>query len=270
MDRFFSQLNATILCGSLALCSAPARAAAPEATSDAAPTGDEARGKQLFENGRRLFDEGSYEAAIVAFNAAYELLKEPNLLFNIHLAHEKMGNFQAAIEFLDRYRAFAPESEQEELSRTRESLDTRRRRAEEPDETAPAVPTPVVEPPEEQPLQDPVPDEKPPKIVGPGVIVAAVIAGAAAATGLGLGLVSRSRRNSAEDACSNNLCREGFVDDADASQNLALGANVSFGVAGAATLIAVTLIAVNASRRPGRGDARARLVPTGGGVALHF
>lgn len=88
---------------------------------------DEARARTLFENGKRLYSEGSYQAAIVAWDACHELSGHPELLFNLSNAHERLGNLLQALEYLNRYRAqaeLAPE-EHDRLARKASTLELR-------------------------------------------------------------------------------------------------------------------------------------------------
>ena len=252
MDLVPTKLTAPLLAALVSLAPLPVIAAAPDDGPAGDEQTDEERGKQLFENGRRLFDEGAYEPAIEAFLRAYKLLDSPNLLFNIHLAYERLENYDKAIEYLDKYRAVATAEEQDDLSRRRESLETRRQRAKTAptDEPPPTTTMPEETPPEPTPAE---PTDKPPpkdiKVFGPGAIAATVVAVVAAGVGIGLGVGANNRKNRAEDACSGTLCQQTFDDDAQSSRNLAIGANVSFGIAGVAAVVAITLIAVNASRK---------------------
>ncbi|MBX2802554.1 MAG: tetratricopeptide repeat protein [Myxococcales bacterium] len=78
---------------------------------------DEARA--LFENGRRLYAEGAYEPAIEAWQACYDMTERVELLFNLSNAHERLGRLSEALDLLNRYRAMATLSpeEQDQLAR---------------------------------------------------------------------------------------------------------------------------------------------------------
>ena len=66
------------------------------------PTDEElGRAKELFANGSALYEEGDYEHALVAFEAAYELSPAPLLLFNMANTLERMGSLEAALEKLN-------------------------------------------------------------------------------------------------------------------------------------------------------------------------
>jgi hypothetical protein len=99
--------------------------ATPTAAAAKPSAADLARAEELYDNGRTLFAEGSYAAAAAAFESAHELSGNDDMLFNAALAHDRAGNFEAAIAALDRYRAFAPASERAALDERKKSLQTR-------------------------------------------------------------------------------------------------------------------------------------------------
>ena len=59
------------------------------------------RAKELFENGKALYSEGSYDAAIAAFKRAYANSGDPVLLYNIALAYDRAGDYDGALENLE-------------------------------------------------------------------------------------------------------------------------------------------------------------------------
>jgi len=86
---------------------------------------DLVRAQELYENGARLYDEGLYEEAIAAFEAAYTLSKLPELYYNIANAYERLAKWQEALDALNKYRAFAPTDERETLDRRMRNLERR-------------------------------------------------------------------------------------------------------------------------------------------------
>ncbi|MBX7084403.1 MAG: tetratricopeptide repeat protein, partial [Nannocystaceae bacterium] len=115
-----------VIASSLALVLAATPAATATTRVATAPSAkDLARAEELYDNGRTLFAEGSYAAAAAAFESAYELSRNDDMLYNAALAHDRAGNFEAAIAALDRYRAFAPASERAALDERKKSLQTR-------------------------------------------------------------------------------------------------------------------------------------------------
>jgi tetratricopeptide (TPR) repeat protein len=146
---------------------------------------DMERARELYENGARLYDEGLYEEAIAAFEAAYQASGLPEMHFNIANAYERLGKWQQALDSLNRYRAFAPSEERETLDRRMRNLE--RRIA----ETPVAPPPVVVVPPVVQTPPPPVAPPPTPKVerrFGPTkIVLIASGLGVAAAGGVGAG-----------------------------------------------------------------------------------
>lgn len=59
--------------------------------------------REHFTAGSRYFDAGDYRAAAVEFEASYRLSGRPALLYNLYLAHERVGNMGEAVSYLERY-----------------------------------------------------------------------------------------------------------------------------------------------------------------------
>lgn len=239
---------------------------------------DLARAEELYDNGRTLFAEGSYAAAATAFEQAHELSGNLDMLFNAALAHDRAGNFEAAIELLDRYRALAPASERDQLDERKRSLQVR---LDKQREAAAATPT--------EPDPDPATGEDPsdttqlppdtgaarerrvrPRTWG---LLGASVAVLAIGTGLGATSLGRSRR--AKSGCTDLggelLCEDRVADPARSSRPLAIAADVSFAIGGAlaATFIALLVLDLKQTKRDETAH-RVRAVATSDGVAIHF
>ncbi|MGH1342588.1 MAG: hypothetical protein ACRBN8_13590 [Nannocystales bacterium] len=251
-----------------------------------ASEGELERAKELFENGKGLYAEGSYSAAIAAFRQAYALSGDPVLLYNIALAHDRGGEFDEALEYLGYYRAYAPQSERDALSEKEDSLRKRKLRAQTEEETATA--------PANEPAEDDVAEVPPPpsasvsdtgptddvakprqKIFTAPVWVMTGVTVAALGVGTGLGVTALSRKDDADALCTGDgmggtVCPETSESDADSGRRMALGADVAFGIGAVAGVVAIALIARNASRR--KKSRTATLVPRsrGAGIQLRF
>lgn len=219
------------------------------------------RARELYENGRRLFEEGSYEGAILAFERAYELSGEGNLLYNIALAYDRLEQFDRAIEYLDRYRGLAPASERDELRRRRDSLQKRlekqRARAAEAGErvqdggdedTSDDTSEPAF-----APIASDTPEPTPSaprrsRIYGPAAWGLTATAAVGFAIGIGFGVGSVTRANDAQDECIDGLCPTAARADVDASRRHAIVADVGFAVGALAAIGVVTVVAVKAVR----------------------
>lgn len=276
--------DSAVLLLSLGLAFAPLRVSAQAA----APTADEKaanlkRAEELYRNGERLYTEGSYESAILAFQESYELSKEPQLLYNIGNAHERLGDFANSRRYLDQYRAFAPEKEREALSRRIQALDQRQREKEQKERDAAAAnqanpqpnpqPNPVTAPP-----ANPTEDKAPPKkdrIYGPAAI--ALTAGVVVGLGLlvGFGVKANGQKKDALDQCMDagegRFCSAAGQDALDGRKTSALIADIGVAVAAASAIGLVTVVALKA-RKQKPADQRARLAPYAGprGAGLHF
>ena len=81
-----------------------ATAASSVGTAHAQATGEEqARAREHFERGTRLYDAGSYAEAQAEFRASYDLVQHPDLLYNLYTAAERNGDLAVAIEALQGY-----------------------------------------------------------------------------------------------------------------------------------------------------------------------
>jgi tetratricopeptide (TPR) repeat protein len=101
---------------------------------------DAARAVQLNEAGAELYAAGNYAAALAAFERAYSLIMEPNLLFNIAGCYERLGQPARAVEYYQRF-VRAPLADPEGRQRALESLESLEATALEtaaPDTPAPA------------------------------------------------------------------------------------------------------------------------------------
>jgi tetratricopeptide (TPR) repeat protein len=264
---------------------APAPATAPPAEDKAANL---KRAEELFFNGKRLYTEGSYEAAILAFQESYELSKEPQLLYNIGNTYERVGDFANARRYLDQYRAFAPENERDVLSRRISALDQRQREKEQKERdaaAAAAVNNPKTGPTQTTPTdQKPVtPTDQPKKkdrVFGPAAIglTAGVVVGLG--LGVGFGIKASGEKKQALEGCMETvggtlLCSDASQSALDKRKTSALIADVGFVVAGvaAAALIAV-VVAKIVKKNKAAPAARAQLVPyanpRGGGLGFSF
>ena len=258
-------LATSLLCASMCLASVPiASAAEPPPTPQTNPSPEDLeRGRELFENGKSLYLDGSYDPAVAAFKQAYAVSGDPLLLYNIAQAHDRADKYDDAIEYFEYYRAFAPASEREALEEKVASLQRRKLKAQaeaadadEPAETGTetATETPRETKPDDggQPTRSPASGtDDPGPIFGPAAIALTAIAAVGLGAGIGLGVASSRRGNDVENACTDNpvVCPEGAESDLDSSKNLALGADIAFGVGAAAAVGAVVVIAINASRR---------------------
>jgi len=87
-----------------------------------------ARARELYLRGDRLYTEGRYEAAVEAFQESYHLSGRPLLLFNLANAYERLARYEEALAALRDYAPHAPVEEEDQIRARLRSLT---RRAEE-------------------------------------------------------------------------------------------------------------------------------------------
>ena len=200
----------------------------------------DARARELFENGRVLFDEGRYRDAISAWEESYNLSKRPLLLFNIGNAYEQLGELESALEWLNRYRAFAPTEERAGLEGRIRSLEERLAAAP-PEADAPSDP-PVV--PEHLPKKS---------ALGVAEWTLAGVAVAGLGVGIAFGVSAEAARTNALQYCTEldgkTLCTDEAQPWIDKQKQRALAADIGFGVAVGATVAGVVVLLVD-SRGP--------------------
>ncbi|MDP1822601.1 MAG: hypothetical protein Q8L48_05145 [Archangium sp.] len=195
--------------------------AALQGALGAEPQEARAQAAAHFERAERFFEEGRYPESIREFEAAYALAPHPALLFNLGKCHERMGDLAGA---LGRYRAYVkalPEADDVELVRSAIAELERLQR-----ERGPAV--------SDMPRTL--------TLTGPkGRLWTWVLAGAAGAgllTGAGLGFGAVSAREEMLRV------RHGALEVQqlhDAAAGRAAGANIAYGLAGAAAVTALIL-----------------------------
>ena len=83
------------------------------------------RAIDLYDNGVRLYEEGLYELALLAWQEAFDISGQPLLLYNMVNANERLGNLEDALENLNVYRAYATSDERETLERRIRNLERR-------------------------------------------------------------------------------------------------------------------------------------------------
>ena len=221
------------------------------------------RARELAANGSALYAEGSYAAAIKAFEVAYDLAKDPNLLYNIAICHEKAGDLEVAADALDRYRAVAPESERDGLGQRAAQL---RARAEA--EAAPPPGPREPEPTEPQPSHTPEASPPPPTpLFSPAAWALLGVSVVGLGLGTTFGVLSLRNGNDAEQACRADdvtLCPTSAMDGLSTARWQAAAADVSFAVGAGAAIGLAVVLAVRARKR----KSAVALVPMPGGLAF--
>ncbi len=198
---------------SLAVFLAPARGDAQDAASGStATTEEDARARELYELGDRLYAHGQYDAAIDAFREAHRLSHRPLMLFNLANAQERAGYLADAVVSLEGYLPHAPVEERTEVSNRLAALRERVAQA--------ALDTAVVSHHDPGPAPEPVPAEvapapassgtppapdAPSTASGPDLTPAGVLFGVAGAfvlAGVSLGIVALDQRSQIDARCA--------------------------------------------------------------------
>ncbi|HTV17429.1 MAG TPA: tetratricopeptide repeat protein [Polyangiaceae bacterium] len=240
----------------LACCVGASTLASPRFAHAETVSNDTAHAVQLNETGSELYAAGNYPAALHAFQRAYALIAEPNLLFNIAGCHERLGQRTQAVEY---YRWFldSPNGNPEGRRRAIEALSRL---------DAPPPPAPVQAP--------PPPVEKPSAFwplatLGAGILLA----------GFGAGLYVDGAHDHNEvtnapgfgDASgSSNLTEveaKQLVDSGD-TKKLIGGIGIGVGTALIVTHVAITLWRSSDDEKVA--GAELRLIPGGWSVAGKF
>ncbi|TVR02097.1 MAG: hypothetical protein EA398_08685 [Deltaproteobacteria bacterium] len=227
------------------------------------------RARELFENGAILYEEGQFEESIIAWEEAFRLSSAPLLLFNIANAHERLGDLEQALSYLNRYRAFATSDERETIDRRIRNMERRleEQRAARVDAQpeAPSAPSAVDSRSASEDTRGGGVGTKGALQIGLGALTVGGVT-----TGIILGLQARDRRDMLEGACSpERLCPTSHEVIRSEERNLALGADVAFGLAAASAigLAVVTFAMSGRNAEAGSSDGQdqgARLLPVVG------
>ncbi|HEY4015910.1 MAG TPA: PEGA domain-containing protein [Polyangiaceae bacterium] len=107
-------MAAGIIAGALALSSAGAAGAAPpdvpaKPDAAAAPQPDLNAAKKLYADGERKFKAMDYAGAVVDFRAANEIKSTPQAERYIGICEDKLGHFQEATSFYDKFLVHVPD-----------------------------------------------------------------------------------------------------------------------------------------------------------------
>jgi tetratricopeptide (TPR) repeat protein len=218
------------------LWSPPARAQGGSSEQD-----KEAQAKVMYNNGVTLYEEGSYEAAIVAFRKAYELSGRHALLYNIANAQERLGRTQDAIDTLNTYRAYAMPDEAESLERRLRAMERRveeeRRIAKAKADAEAAAATNANPNPQPTPTPTPPPERQG---VGAGSLVLYVTGAVGISAGALFGVNAMGARDDAMAFCSEGggtlYCSPEADEHLARDRRNSLASDISFGI-GAAALI---------------------------------
>jgi tetratricopeptide (TPR) repeat protein len=271
MQHLQRSLAATYsLAAVLLLGAAPASAQDLPAPAARALTPDE-RARELYLRGDRLYAEGNYVEAVVAFERAYELSRRPALLYDMANALERLGRYEEALRRLEQYIPHAPEHQRNSVLKRMASLQARaeeQHRRERGDAQAPA--SPVLQ--ANESAASSAPGDRPEREV-PWLGYAI---GGAGVAGIGLGVVfglsAAGARSDAEDLCvedgDGTLCPSSARVFIDRGESRALLADIAFGLGIAAVGVGVYLVLSSDSESGSTTQLRATTTSEGGKLNL--
>ena len=121
---------------------APPEEKLPEKDSDDTETEADIKARDLYAVGRDLYEGGRYQAALEVFEEAYALSPRPLLLLSLASTHERLGDYDKALEALRSYQPYVEENKRTKLDKRIESLEERLTAMEAQEEKVVAAPTP--------------------------------------------------------------------------------------------------------------------------------
>ncbi len=230
---------------------------------------DDARARELYQLGDRLYSRGQYEGAYDAFQEAYELSHRPALLFNVANALERAGRLQEARTNLQEYLPHATEEQRSDVESRIRSLEVRIEREEAEAERERLAQEAALE--EERRRQEEARllagdrEDEGGSLAGPLLLAGA---GATLAGGIVAALIANGARSDLEEACNEGICPA----SAEALERRDLAASVSadglFVLTGVLATVGVILIATSGGDDEDEPAVEAGIGVLPGGAAL--
>lgn len=221
----------------LALLLVAARAAAdgaPPARLAAVASSQQDRHERalaLHDEARELYAHGHYRAAVARLEAALALDPEgKELVYNLALIHERLGEVDAAALYYRRYLAM------ETVPREREKIQRVLRRLEGAREELGASPEAPKLPP-----SAPVAPVAPPRVVSPWIVITGLVGATGICTSVVLGISALVRSPGADAMINPSFTADQLVAEAGAAHRQIVGANIALLVGLAATGATVVL-----------------------------
>ena len=238
--------------------SAPSASSAPPVPSPA----NVAAARRHFDKARAFYEQGQYREAIGELDTAHALdPSAKDLVFNLGVVHEKLGDIEEALQWFRQYAGMnltAQESDRAEAYVRR--LEGARREVESSHEGPPrkAAPTtapaaapeppapperpetqapPSPPPPSSPPVAAPAPERRPsPSRFDAPVIATGVVAGVGLLTGVVLGIKAVVDRPGSDFVTGRDGTYGDFTSQIDSAHSEAVAADIAFGVAAVAGL----------------------------------
>lgn len=216
------------------------------------PAAPDEAARQHFQSGRLHYDDGEYEAALREFESAYERSHHPELLFNLYLTTERLGQLDASIQYLERFLAEGqPSDEQrEQLTRRLENMRERRDRA--AAEAAAATP---VGPAPDAAIQAPAPTRSSGDLL-PAAIAFGVAGAALISFGITGGLALAENASIRDGCAARGNCTEGDVSTLRTLNAVADASWITAAVGGVAGVILLVTLGLPSESPSESGQAR--------------
>jgi tetratricopeptide (TPR) repeat protein len=217
-----------------------------------------AEARALYEKAITHYDLAEYDQAIAEFKQAYELTREPGLLFNIAQAYRLTKDYEQALHFYRTYLDLKPNAPnradaEAQIAKMKEAL-----QAAPPTPAPVAPPPPVAAPPEPTVAPTPAPVAAPPppsstrpRFVhsprGHATIALAVVGGAALIAAAGTGFEALSIRSRYDAGCATGPCDGGLYSH---GRTYAIATDALIGVGVVAAVAATVVGLVRPRERP--------------------
>lgn len=255
-----------LLCVQALALNAPSLALAQEATPSKASSENDAQAKRMYEAGVSFYEAGRYEAAIEAFEEAYELSQRHVLLLNIASAYERLGELEKTLDVLKRYQPHVEPEKSAALEKRIESLaqrlDEQRAQAQQDQaQVKVAAQTEPNKPKQPAPVADPIQPQPPKQEKGAGALAwtSLIGGGLLLAGGGGMLVWGELQHQDLDDRIKSGELdlhdAAGFEEAQqlnDAADQKKLTGYILMGVGGAATIAGIVLFATSSSDEEGQ------------------
>jgi hypothetical protein len=247
--------------------------------ASAEQNGADAEARRLFKEGDKQYAEGDYEAAVRAFEKAYELSKQPALKYNLANAYERLARYEEALSALKEYEPHAAADERDVVKRRIGKLQERaeQKNAEKAkgasSDQEPVEPTHATPP---VPSEEPSPPGASPITASPTPVLGYVLVGVGAigiGTGAFFGIQALGSKSDAEELCTESAgtrrCPASASDTLSSNTRSAVIADISIGVGLVAAAVGTYFI-IKSESTASATSARVRAAagPRGGSLSL--
>lgn len=233
--------------------------------------------RSLYDAGAVAFGDGRFEDALRRWQESYTISEHPALLYNIGIAHDRLGQVAEAVEAYDAYLAAVPDATnanytqsrlailRQQLADTTQATDAQGHNGAEDDGEAGSPSDPERERPAV--VAEAPDDSETPSTGGSnaGPIALLIGGGVALAAGIGVAVVADSQYADLEATCPGGICPAGSQGDIDSLGGLTLTADLLMAAGSAAALGGLVWLLVDGSEEE---ETAVQLGIVPGGVTL--